>query len=194
VIRPPPSSAGIGREDLGGRGPQRLLEQLGVEARRWRVQLVLAVLGHRPVEPHQYVQMDQPTLLELADLGVGRADLQIQSLLRHPGVPRERAPDVDRRAPPQLAQRVVPDHRRAVVEALHAQGIAQACVALVVLGHAGQGPPVRADRRVPTWAAASRLAVRPQRTRVHSTKARCRERRKDRGVIGGGVGDALAAA
>ncbi len=78
-----------------------------------RVQLVRAVLGHRAVEPHQHVQVHEAAPLVLGDLDVGRADLALERVLRHPGAPRQRAREVDRRVAPQLAERVVPDHRRA---------------------------------------------------------------------------------
>jgi hypothetical protein len=54
--------------------------------------------------------------------------------VRQPQEARERARQVDRRAPPQLAEQVVPDQRAVVVEALGAQRLAEARSPLLMNG------------------------------------------------------------
>jgi hypothetical protein len=98
----------------------RVLEQLGAEARRRRLDLGRAVGGHRAVEPDHGVQVHQPAALVFGDPDVGHTHLLAQPLLRHPGQPREDARQVDRRAAPQLPERVIPDDGAGVIEAVRA--------------------------------------------------------------------------
>ena len=69
--------------------------------------------------------------------------------MRHAVQPREDAGEVDRRSPPQLRQRVVPNHRPLVIEALRADRLTQPRVILVVHLHA----VIRLDRAMPAYRA-----------------------------------------
>ena len=126
-------------------------------------QLVGAVVGHRAVQARDHVQVHEAAALVFGDLDVGDADLLAQPLLRHAGVARERARDVDRAgAAPQLAERVVPDDRARVVEAVQAQRLTEARIVLVV--HAGRTRAARrARRRARRGAGGSVAAGRPGR-------------------------------
>ena len=140
------------------------------------------------------MQVHEAAALVLGDLRVGDAYELAQRLLRHAGQPRERAREVDGRAPPQLAERVVPDHRRGVIEALAAQRLAQARLVLVMHPAAGQPDAVRANGRVAAWPAAPRGAVRSEWPGVDEPEAGCRQRDEERRVLGHRLGDGLAAA
>jgi hypothetical protein len=109
--------------------------------------------------------------LVLGDLAVGNAHQLAQPLVRHPGQPREHARKIDRGAPPELCERVVPDHRAGVVKALEAERLAKPRVILGVNAAAGQAHAVLADRRVAPWRAAPRPAVPAQWSRMDDAEA-----------------------
>ena len=87
------------------------------------------------------MQVHQPACLVLGDLDVRDPRELPQPLLRDPEHGGEVTGEVDGRAPPQLPERVVPDHRGLVVEALNAQRLAEARVVLVVHLAAGERTP-----------------------------------------------------
>ena len=98
--------------------------------------------------------MHEAAALVLGDLDVGGADLALELLLRDLPLAGERARDVDRRVAPQRAERVVPDHRARVVEALQAQRLTETRIALLVASGAGERHAVRAHRPIAartTW-------------------------------------------
>ena len=106
-----------------------------------------------------------------------------------------RAAQVDRRAAPQLAERVVPDHRAPVVEAVRAQRLAEARV----VARRARSPQRAGRRAAQTGAsrrgpAAARLAVRPEPRASARPEARRGQRHEHRRMLGHGLRDALAAA
>jgi hypothetical protein len=129
------------------------------------------------------VQVHEAALLVLGDLDVGEAHELAQRLLCHAGQARERAREVDRRAPPELTERVVPDHGACVIEAVGAKRLADAGVLLVVDLAAGQGRAVLADGRIASWPTAPRLAVRSERPAVDEPEARRGKGHEQRRVL-----------
>jgi hypothetical protein len=180
--------------DLADGGAHGVLEHVDGEPGVGRAQLVAAVVGHRAVEPDERVHVHQAALVVLADVRVRRRDAPLGLGLGEAGVAGDVAAQVDRRAPPQLADRVVPDHGAVVVVAVQAQRLAEARVVLVVQLAARQRHAVRADRRVAPGAAVARLAVRAVPLRVHRAEARCRQRDEHHRMLRDRFGDALAAA
>jgi hypothetical protein len=172
-----------------GRG----LEQAGGEARIGRAQLAGAVGRHRAVQPDHGVDVDEAARLVFGDLRERDADGLAQPLLRQSACLRELARHVDRRAPPELAEQVVPQHRRVVVEALRADRLAVPFVISVMDDVAADPSPVRAHRRVASRQASANLAGRVGAVRVHRSEAGRGEGHEDSRVLCDGLGDAFAA-
>ena len=141
------------------------------------------------------MQVHEPAALVLGDLDVGDAHELAQPLLRHPGLPRERARQVDRSvrrhsSPSALFHSTAPwwsKHSRQSGSPRHG-------VVLVVHARAGEPDAVLADRRVAARPAAPRLPVRAERARVDGPKLGAVSVTNTRRVLGHRVGDALAAA
>ena len=183
-----------GGAHVGDRGPHGIFEQLDGVARRWRVELVGAVVGHGAVQPNQDVQVHQAAALVLGDLHERGTNVLLELRLRYPGQPRERTRDVDRRVAPELADAVVPRECARVVEAAGAERLTETRVITVVHCRTREPHAVRADLGVASWPAAPWLTRRVERARVHEPEARCREGDEHGGVLNHDVGDALAAA
>src|SRR5438034_5980595 len=138
--------------------------------------------------------MHEPAGVVLGDLDVGDAGELAQPLLRDAKDRGEVTGEVHGGAPPQLSERVVPDHGGLVVEALQAERLAEARVVLVVHLPAGQPDAVLADGCVAPRAAAAGFAVFAEWAGVDVPEAWCGQCGEHERVGGHAVGYALAAA
>src|SRR5690606_6773160 len=140
-------------------------QQLLVEPGRRRHDLAVVV---EPVQAQHAVEVQGAAALKLSDLDVRHA--RSKALLAHASQPSELARKLDRRSPPQFGRERVPQDRVLVVEAVRANRLAEALVALVMHERAPDRNAVRAGRAVSSRPAPSRLAV-DYATRVHRPEA-----------------------